>query len=379
MEMETASVVLGSKSEARTSVVPTLVSANAVLWLGLLVLSFLLTIPVALRYERSNTLSVLDGKLAADFEKFLNARHPYSEVALNGWAALELAALGSGKPGVVVGDGGWLFTTEEFPLPSLREKTLAHNLAQIRSTVETLRNKGVQVVVLPIPAKAEIYRDKVPAKLQGHILPASAVTNYLTQNNIPWIPLQQELRQARSTGQETFFRGETHWTPTGARIAASALAGRLQQEGLVTWQPRPYTVQAVKSLPLSSDLEHYVPVRPGFAALLGPQETYPSYQVSSAATVDDAGALFGEATNPVALVGTSYSADERWNFTGWLRAHLQTDIDNVSAKGKGPFLPMESFMERLEAGKTAPKLVIWEMPVRSVAMDYTPQKSYFAQ
>jgi alginate O-acetyltransferase complex protein AlgJ len=377
MEMETASVVLDSKAEGRASLIPALVNVNTVLWLGLLVLSFLLTIPVAMRYERSNTLGVIDGKLAADFEKFLSQNHPYSKAALNGWAALELAALGSGKPGVVVGSEGWLFTTEEFPLPSVREKTLAHNLAQIRSTVESLRSKGIEVVVLPIPAKAEIYRDMVPEKLRGHIVPTSAVTNYLTQHNIPWIPLQQPLQEARTVGQQTFFRSETHWTPLGARIAAAALAERLQQDGRVTWQPRPYTVQAAKSLPLSSDLEHYVPVRPAFGSLLGPQESYASYQVSTAATVDDEGALFGEATNPVALVGTSYSADERWNFTGWLRAHLQTDIDNVSAKGKGPFQPMESFLERLEAGKTAPRIVIWEMPVRSVSMDYTPQKSYF--
>ncbi|MCD6060084.1 MAG: alginate O-acetyltransferase [Moraxellaceae bacterium] len=379
MEMESASVVLGSKEEGGASLVPMLVSANAVLWLALLVLSFLLTIPVALRYEKSSSLTLVDGKLAADFEKHVAKHHPYSERSLNSWAALELAVLGSGKPGVVIGDDGWLFTNEEFPLPSQRAKTLEKNLAQIRSTVEALRAKGLEVVILPIPGKAEVYRDKVPAELRGHILPTSAVTGYLTHHGIPWVGLDEDLQQARARGQDTFFRSETHWTPTGSRIAAAAVARWAQTDGHVRWEARPYTVQPVKAQPLESDLENYVPVRPTFAGLLPPPESYTSYVVSSAATANDAGALFGDAGNPVALVGTSYSADERWNFTGWLRSSLQTEIDNISEKGKGPFAPMEKFLEKLEAGKTAPRLVIWEMPVRSVAMDYTPRKSYFAQ
>lgn len=378
MKMETTSVVIGTEEDGGASLLSTLASLNAMLWLGLLTVSMLLTIPVALRYEKSSTLTVIDGKLALDFEKFITRWHPYRDYSLNGWAALELAAFQSGKPGVVIGQEGWMFTMEEFPLPSARQKTLEKNLGQILSSVETLRSRGLDVVVVPIPAKAEIYSDRVPEKLRGHILPTAVLTDFLTQHNIPWIPLREELAQARQRGAEPFFRSETHWTPEGARIAAAATARWAGAEGHRSWEGRPYTVQADKTLPLESDLENYVPLRPHFARLLPPQESYLSYRVASATAVADAGALFGEAANPVALVGTSYSADERWNFTGWLRAALQTDLDNVSEKARGPFAPMAQFLEKLDAGKTAPKLVIWEMPVRSVAVDYTPKKSYFA-
>lgn len=352
---------------------------NTLLWLAFLIVGFLLTIPVVLRYEKSSSLTVLDGKLSHDLEKFITREHPFRNPSLNSWAALELRAFNTGKSGVVIGEEGWLFTHEEFPLPSTQAKVIRRNLAKIRATVDLLRSKGIETVVVPVPAKAEIYSDHVPEKLRGHIVASDVVTDYLSQHRIPWIPLKDAMLQARSTGADPFFRTETHWTPEGSRLAAERIAAWVGEQGRNNWTPRPFTVTPLASKPLESDLETFIPVRPGFAHLLPPGEKYQTYRVESAETVASESALFSDAGNPVALVGTSYSADERWNFTGWLRSLLATDIDNVSEKAKGPYASMEKFLDMLDDGKTGARLVIWEIPVRSVAVDYSPRRNYGAQ
>lgn len=375
MEMDTASVPIGpSKEEGKAALMSSMLRLNAGLWLAGLVLSFALTVPVALRYERSSTLTFLDGKVSHDFEAFVTREHPYRNPSLNSWAALDLKLFDAGKPGVVIGNNGWLFTLEEFPLPSVRERVVTENLDNIRNTVEALRARGIETVIVPIPAKAEIYQEHVPAQLRSHIIPASAVTDYLSEHKIPWIPVKDSLLDSTARGQDTFFRTETHWTPEGARVAAAQVADWVKNGGKAVWQPKTFTVTPASATPLESDLETYIPVRPIFADLLPPAESYMPYKVMSNETASSTDALFSDARNPVALVGTSYSADQRWNFTGWLRSMLQTDIDNVSEKAKGPYAPMERFMEMLDSGKTGAKLVIWELPVRSVAVDYNPEK-----
>ena len=73
----------------------------------------------------------------------------------------------------------------------------------------------------------------------------------------------------------------------------------------------------------------------------------------------------GEEGVPVALAGTSYSANTLWSFESHLRNELQTDVLNVAEEGKGPFDPMSTYLEQLEVGDlNYPKLVLWEIPIR---------------
>lgn len=372
MELETSSTVVvgSSKADTRISLPTALLRLNSIIWLAGLTLSFVLTIPVALRYEKSSALTILDGKFALDFEHFITKEHPYSSPSLNSWAAMDLKLFHAGKPGVILGSDDWLFTSEEFPLPSVRQKQLAINLDKIRNTVAFLQGKGIKTVILPIPAKAEIYSEHVPPRLRGHVIPLTDVTRYLDAHHMPWIPVEDGLLKAKANGDQVFFRTETHWTPRGALVTAGTVAGWLKDHDLMQWPQTSFTIKADKPQPLESDLENFIPVSPSFSSLLPAAETYTPYKVVQTKLSSDADSLFSNTANPVALVGTSYSADTRWNFAGWLRAILHTEIDNVSEKGKGPFDPMDKFLRMVKEGETGARLVIWEMPVRSLAMDY---------
>ena len=72
----------------------------------------------------------------------------------------------------------------------------------------------------------------------------------------------------------------------------------------------------------------------------------------------------------MALVGTSYSADERWNFAGALRQALGSDLVNFAEDGRGPLLPMLKFLQSDDFKNAPPRLVIWEFPERYLPIAY---------
>lgn len=376
MEIQTSSTVIldQGQTDTRTALPGTLLRLNAAIWLAGLAISLIVTIPTVLRYEKSTALTALDGKLALDFEHFITREHPYRSASLNSWSAMELSLFRAGKPGLVIGHQDWLFSAEEFPLPSLRERNLRDNVTQMRAIVDTLERKGIRTIILPVPAKAEVYGEHVPVALRSHVMQMDMVSRELDAQKLPWIPILEPLTAARLRGEETFFRTETHWTPEGAKVAASAVAGWLDVHSPEQWPRQDFQVYAGPRRALESDLESYLPLRPHFSELLPPGETYMPYKFTRKEIASDESALFSDTANAVAIVGTSYSADDRWNFPGWLRVELGTDIDNISEKGKGPFDPMARFLKMVEDGKSGAKVVIWEMPVRSLAMDFSPEK-----
>lgn len=376
MEMQTSSTVIiaAERAAGGASVPGGLLRLNAIVWVAGLALSLIATIPAALRYEAASSLTVRDGRLALDFEHFVTREHPYRNPALNSWTALELSLFKAGKPGLVIGAQDWLFSSEEFPLPSLRERHMARNVERMRELVDQLARHGVRTVILPIPAKAELYEDQVPAALRGHVLRMEEVRRALASRQLESIPLHTALRAAREQGDQVFFRTETHWTPEGARVAASVTGDWLRAHAALNMPVREFEVTRGTPRPLESDLTNYLPLTPWFSSLQPAPETYTPYTFASRAATQDESALFSDTANMIAVVGTSYSADERWNYPGWLRAGLGTDIDNVSEKGAGPFAPMERFLKMVEDGKTGARLVIWEMPVRVLAMDFTPRR-----
>lgn len=377
MEMQTSnSAIIAAEQAAGGASVPgRLLRLNAIVWIAGLTLSLVASIPTALRYEASSGLTVRDGRLALDFEHFITREHPYRNPALNSWTALELSLFKAGKPGLVIGDGGWLFSSEEFPLPSLREQRIAQNVQRMRDLVDQLARHGVRTVILPIPTKAELYEEHVPARLGRHVLRMDRVNRALEAQGLESIHLDEALQQARQRGEQVFFRTETHWTPEGARVAATVTGAWLRAHGGLTLTPQAFEVRTEAPRPLESDLVNYLPLRPWFASLQPTPETYIPYSFSSHDVADDEGALFSSTSNQLAVVGTSYSADDRWNYPGWLRVGLGTDIDNISDKGKGPFVPMERFLKMVEDDKTGAKLVVWEMPVRVLTMDFSPQRN----
>jgi alginate O-acetyltransferase complex protein AlgJ len=165
---------------------------------------------------------------------------------------------------------------------------------------------------------------------------------------------------------DVFLRTDTHWSPQGAAAAAQALAGPVRTELDRRGVPRsPWVTVRGEPRERRGDLLAFLPFGP-LAAALGPRpDMVVTVSTEPATAPDDSGAgLFGELRIPVALVGTSYSAEGAWNFDGALRHATASDVLKVAEEGKGPFAPMERYLASPALEDPRPDVVVWEIPER---------------
>lgn len=92
-----------------------------------------------------------------------------------------------------------------------------------------LNDLGVQLIVLPVPDKENIYFDEIPAESRPAITPAErsvflqAVTQGLKQEDIPVVDLLSAYTQARAVGITPYQLDDTHWNREGVTIAADLI------------------------------------------------------------------------------------------------------------------------------------------------------------
>jgi alginate O-acetyltransferase complex protein AlgJ len=133
-------------------------------------------------------------------------------------------------------------------------------------------------------------------------------------------------------------------------------------------EPQEFVTEATKQKPLLGDLTSFLPLAPLFEQLMPAPDQLQLYQTRAADQAGGSDALFADSDIPVALVGTSYSANPNWNFAGALRQHLQRDLSNHAEDGQGPVVPMLKYLQSDEFANTPPQLVIWEFPERYLPM-----------
>ncbi len=289
---------------------------------------------------------------------------PLGDLALNVWTALRYVLFREGQSGLLIGDNNWLFSEEEFSYHPDGPQRIEANLAFVLQTRQRLQQRGIDLVIALVPAKARIY----PHRLGRYRFPDYAEVRYdqfraaLLEHRIAAPDLAAALTVAMAHG-EVFLRSDTHWTPHGAHAAAAALAVTadplLEQRGSARAR---FRLDAQPPLEHSGDLLNFLPLGP-FADRLGPEpdrvRQFRAQQVEAA----DIG-LFDDVSIPVTLIGTSYSAGEVWNFEAFLKRELRADVLNLAQQGRGPFAPMRDYLDSPTIEDVPPDLVIWEIPER---------------
>ncbi|NTF09432.1 hypothetical protein G6L37_28415 [Agrobacterium rubi] len=305
--------------------------------------------------------SVLNGGVTVHLEKLYRDGLPHRQLAVEIIGAARYLLLGEGRRGVVSGQDGYLFTDEEFRSPADIDAYLTASVDQIAAISKILSEKGVQLAMVPLPAKSDVYADEAKQ---------SAASSYseklyddfrarLEARGVKTVDTRSALMSARQDRQ-VFLKTDTHWTPAGAQAVAGAVATQVLGE-----KPGNYEISPGAEDRIEGDLVKYV-TGGVFAPLVGlGNETVTPYhlaQTSGDQPVDD---IFGNATSiPVALVGTSYSANELWSFVSFLSFQSGLDVANAALVGQGPVAPMRQYLASLENADSLPQTVLWEFPIR---------------
>ncbi|MFB4393452.1 MULTISPECIES: alginate O-acetyltransferase [unclassified Pseudomonas] len=321
-------------------------------------------------FNRTEQMTFLNGKLAKAAETHYDEQFPIKRLSTNLWAALDFKLFNEGRPGVVLGREQWLFTDEEFKPTAGAEQLMQENLALVRGIRDTLQRQGTQLVLAIVPAKTRLYPEYLdkeqPASLHSELF--NQFHAQVRQANVFAPDLLAPLEQAKARGQ-VFLRTDTHWTPMGAEVVAQALAEAVGRQKLLSGEPQAYITEAGASAPYKGDLTNFLPLDPLFSNLLPKPDTLQQRSTRPVSAENEAGdALFADTQIPVALVGTSYSANPHWNFLGALQQALRSDVASYAEDGHGPLLPMLKYLQSDAFKEHPPQVVVWEFPERYLPM-----------
>lgn len=330
-------------------------------------------------FQVKGVLDMLNGKASSAYEKEFDKNLKHRDISIDAWNAAGFGLFGEGREGVLIGQDGWLFTNEEFSHNKDFEKNIQKNKQFIRDTSKQLTAQNIKLVIVPIPSKARIYKDKLgrykfPSYWQSQY---QDLLSFLGDNNIPFVDLLDTFRKNKL--ENIYLKTDTHWTPLGARLASLKIDYYIADKfPYLSWPLTKFQSKKLDKVDYEGDLMRYT-VNGGLAEKLGlKKDNFTKWETSSIDNADiDIGGdedLFGDVYLPVTLVGTSYSTNKTWNFEGFLKEVLGTDILNVADEGLGPFEVMSNYLSSDAYKETKPKIVIWEMPERYLPMVFIQNK-----
>jgi len=147
-------------------------------------------------------------------------------------------------------DGGWLFYTPDVQYlieaawddPRFLHGTLdtlvngkrinthlpLHAILKFR---DQLKERGIELLLVPVPGKPSIYPDKLNPSLPAEIVsPTESFIREMRNRGLAVVDLFPVLRKARQTETaELYLRYDTHWTPAGLAHAAEAIARQVRE------------------------------------------------------------------------------------------------------------------------------------------------------
>jgi len=157
---------------------------------------------------------------------------------------------------------------------------------------DQLKQRGIALVVVPVPGKASVYPTRVTRREIGRHQFASPTRNLieaLRREGVLTVDLFQAFGSMHAIGgaDETdsllYLAQDTHWTPQGAQLAAHAVAKQLQDRKLIPETAIEFQTQPV-SVTRCGDLLDMMQI-PGL------RKTFPPEKVECQQVLDAAGGL----------------------------------------------------------------------------------------
>jgi len=309
-------------------------------------------------------VAIANGQAGTALQSSFDGSVPFRKFAIAATASLRHSVFGEGFQGVLAGSDGWLFSAEEF------EEDLGYldgGFDELVAAVhDTLATRGIGLVVVVVPSKTRILesrlgRIRIPETVGGRY---QALLEILNGLSVPKVDLVSVFA-AYQGDEELYLRTDSHWSQAGAKQAAESTA--LVVRSIVSDLPTATVSTTTTGQTMrEGDLMSYLPARGTSLRPIPPPESMPTLE-----TVVDSGAgLFDTPSIPVAIVGTSYSAEPAFHFEGFLKQALSADVINLALEGKGPFKPMDEALQGTILEDTGVRVVVWEIPER-----YVPSRS----
>lgn len=276
--------------------------------------------------------------------------------------------------GVLFGKNNeWLFTPYEFALQSDVADTNA-TIGLFEKANKLFERQGIALALVIVPSKVRIHADQLPpnkpldsytdGKYENAVKALKAGGVNVVNLNQPFLASPH-----RTSDTPLFLRLDTHWSPSGALLAAETIKDVISATPALNaaWKATPevaYTLtwNKQKTTTRARDLVRYLP--PEDQKQFAPEQVL-AYKVARA-TASQASLQGTGDTVGVTVIGSSYT-NKNTGYPDGIRYTLQRDLLDISIQvDKGPWVGMEEYLKD-EAFKTnKPKLIIWEIPEREL-------------
>jgi len=266
------------------------------------------------------------------------------------------AAAPAAVNGVVIGKDGWLFADWDV-LRVVNPPAIARVTALMGEATAVLKSKGIEVAVALLPARSRLYPEMLP---DGLALPAGAQQRYAQAAQqlaaggaiVPDLATALQAARRAQPALPLFFKGDSHWMPAGAEVAAAAFAQEIR--GKVALPP---SGKPGASFGTPVEMEHIADL----ARLLPPgqRERFPP-QSAMSRPVQAAGGLVAEDdAADVALVGNSYM-QPKYGFSAILSYQLQRPVSLLwDVNLVGPWAMLLRFLGSAGFRQQRPRLLVW--------------------
>ncbi len=334
------------------------------------------------RGERPQGLDVFRQKpTAANLRAYEHELEDASELGkrVRPWAQYaQFAWLRDGGEKVLIGKDGWLFYGPGVQYVTEREdarkgnSTVPQALEAIIAFRNDLASKGVKLLVMPVPNKESVYPEQLSrrARTRGGVVSEdmSALLAGLQSANVEVLDLWKIFADAKSSGgMPLYLAQDSHWSPAGLKMAASAVAERIRSAGWVSNGQVEYEYKPRTELK-TGDLLRMLRV-PALERRVTPERL----ECEQVTRCDDHSVYRDEATSDVLILGDSflriYQTDGPGaaGFIAHLAKELKRPLATIVNDGGASTLVRQE-LSRRPALLTNKKLVIWEFVERDIRL-----------
>jgi alginate biosynthesis protein AlgX len=254
---------------------------------------------------------------------------------------------------------------------------LSNHIAQkLGELSDILSGRGIKLILLPVPARGTamaMHLTDVDLSLTQGFDATQARQSYETFVNtlstagVATISLLPAL-ESDATGKDFFLPADHHWNALGARTAAQTIGNYFEQnEDLKKLPHVDFATRQLGKQMLVSQMRRVIQLGCNEALPMNNVETSETKAVAtkSSTTTSDNVDIFGaeEKTSSIALVGTSFSDVEAFNFAGYLSEFTKLEVSNYAVSGGNQFVSIASYLTSPGFVEAPPKVIIWENPV----------------
>lgn len=245
---------------------------------------------------------------------------------------------------------------------------------------DQLAAKGIDLLVVFIPTKGEVYPERISAMAPEGARPYVApycrkLMAELAEAGVELVDLLPAFIDARAPAPDALYQDcDAHWTNRGVRLAASRIAERVKGYGWYAGlggRPEAYATR-----------EATFRRRGDLCDMLAPDEklAFRPQELKALQVIDPDGQLYvDDPSSPIVVLGDSFTGVfeledcKHAGLTAHLARELGVPIDLIMAQGSGPTI-RGRFVRRGADAIARKKLVVWTVVSRDLYHYWSPWK-----